>query len=167
MEVKIGNLLTLQVCIVCVAKFWITCVEKRPIRSLVPTRVEHSGYRHDGWLAEAICNIIGASFLVLNVQMKQLQVCGPPLMAIILQLPLCLYELQGLVVCVDDRFFSQNVMLPLPTRLHNGIHFFVLSGILPDCVRKCLTVICHRMPMLSKNCPNGIVVGLLRGGVNQ
>ena len=28
-------------------------------------------------------------------------------MAIILKLPLCLYELQGLVVCVDDCFLPQ------------------------------------------------------------
>ena len=31
LEVKIGNLLTLQECIVCVAELWITCVEKQPI----------------------------------------------------------------------------------------------------------------------------------------
>jgi hypothetical protein len=48
LEVKIGNFLTLQECIVCVAEVWITCVEKRPIGSLMPTRVEHSGERHDG-----------------------------------------------------------------------------------------------------------------------
>jgi hypothetical protein len=81
-------------------------------------------------------------------------------MAIVLQLPLCLYDLQGSVVCVDDRFLSQNVMLPLPTSLHNGIHFFVISGILLDCVRNCLTVIFHHMPMLSKDFPNGIVKGI-------
>jgi hypothetical protein len=99
-------------------------------------------------------------FFVLNVQMKLLQVCGPLLMAIVLQIPLCLYELQGSVVCVDDCFLSQNVMLPLPTSLHNGIHLFVISGILLDCVRKCLTVICHWMPMLSKDCLNSIVRGI-------
>jgi hypothetical protein len=64
-------------------------------------------------------------------------------MAIILQLLLCLYELQGLVVCVDDRFLSQNVMLPLLASLHNGIHLFVISAILSDYVGKCLTMICH------------------------
>ena len=149
LEVKIRNWLTLQESIVCVAEFWITCVEKWPIRSLIPTRVEHSGQRHDGWSTEAVCNIIGAAFFVLNFQMKLLQVCGPLLMAIVLQLPLCLYELQGSVVCVDGRFFSQNVMLPLSTSLHNGIHFFVISGILLDCVRKCLTMICHWMPVIA------------------
>jgi hypothetical protein len=32
-------------------------------------------------------------------------------MAIVMQLPLCVYELQGLVICVDDCFLPQNVML--------------------------------------------------------
>ena len=87
----------------------------------MPTRVENGGYGHDRWSAEVVCNIIGATLLVLDVQMKLLQICGPLLMAIILQLPLCLYELQGPVVCVDDCFLPQNVMLPLSTGLHNGI----------------------------------------------
>ena len=51
-------------------------------------------------------------------------------MVIILQLPLCLYELQGFVVCVDDRFLPQNVTLPFSTCLHNGIHLFVIGGII-------------------------------------
>ena len=50
------------------------------------------------------------------------------------QLPLCLYELQGSVVCVDDCLLPQNVVLPLLAHLHNGIHFFVISGILVDYV---------------------------------
>ena len=77
-----------------------------------------------------------------------------------LQLPLCLYELQESVICVDDRFPPKNVMLPLSTRLHNGIHFFVISGILEDCVRQCLIVIFHWMPLLSKNYPNRKVRGI-------
>ena len=109
----------------------------------MPTRVEHGGERHNWWSAEAVCNIIGIALLVLDVQMKLLQICGPLVMAIILQLPLRLYELQGSVVCVDDCFLPQNVMLPLSTSLHNGIHLFVISGILTNCVRQCLVVICH------------------------
>ena len=157
---KIWNLHTPQEFLVCLAKFWIALVEKQPIRSLVPTRVEHGGERHDWWSAEVVCNIIGATLLVLDVQMKLLQICGPLLMVIILQLPLCLYELQGHVVCMDDCFLPQNVMLPLSTSLHNGIHFFVISGLLLNCVGKCLTMICHWMPLLSNNCPNSIVRGI-------
>ena len=78
----------------------VSLVEKQLVRSLMPTRVENSGERHDRWSAEAVCNIIVATLLVLDVKMKLLQICGPLLMAIILQLPSCLYELQGPVVCV-------------------------------------------------------------------
>jgi hypothetical protein len=61
----------------------------------MPTRVEHDGYCHDRWSAEKIYNIIGVALLVLDVQMKLLQICGPLLMAIVLQIPLCLYEMQA------------------------------------------------------------------------
>ena len=115
------------------------------------------GYPCIRWSAEAVCNIIGATLLVLYIQMKLLQICGPLLMVIILKLPLCLYELQESVVYVDDCFLPQNVILPLSTSLHNGIHFFVISGILANCVRQCLTMICHWMPLLSNNFPNIIV----------
>ena len=47
---------------------------------------------------------------------------------------LCLYELQGSVVYVDDHFLPCNVMLPLLVGLHNGIHLFVIGGMLLDCV---------------------------------
>jgi hypothetical protein len=82
-------------------------------------------------------------------------------MVIILQLPFCLYELQGSVVCVDDHFLPQNVMLPLSASLHNGIHFFFISGILLDYVGQFHTMIsCHWMSLLSKNFPNSIVRGI-------
>ena len=92
--------------------------------------------------------------------MELLKVCGEFLMVIVLQLYLCLYDLQGSMVCVDDRFLPRNVMLPLSVSLHNGIHLFVISGLLEDCVKQYLTVICHWMPFLSKNCPNSIVRGI-------
>ena len=77
--------------------------------------------------------MIGDALLILDIQMELLQICRPLLMAIILQFPLGLYELQGSMVCVDDRFLPQNVMLPLSAGLYNGIHLFVISGILLDC----------------------------------
>ena len=47
-------------------------------------------------------------------------------MAIILQLPLCLYELQGPVVYVDDCFLPQNVMLPVESQICIfSIHFSI------------------------------------------
>ena len=88
----------------------------------MPTRVENGGEHHDRWSAEAVCNSIGATFLVLDVKMKLLQLCVPLLMEIILQLPLCLYELQGPVVCVDDFFLPQNVMLDRKSTRLNSSH---------------------------------------------
>ena len=80
-------------------------------------------------------------------------------MATIVYLPLCLHELQGSMVYVDDHFLPQNVMLPLSASLYNGIHIFFISGIFADCVGQCLTVICHWMPLLIKDYPNNIVRG--------
>ena len=66
--------------------------------------------------------------------MELLQLCGPLLMVFILQFPLGLYELQGSLVYVDDRFLPENLILSLSAGLHNGIHLSVISGILLDCV---------------------------------
>ena len=52
------------------AEFWVALVEKQPIRSLVPPRVENSGERHDQWSAEAVCTIISVALLILDFQMK-------------------------------------------------------------------------------------------------
>ena len=49
-------------------------------------------------------------------------------MAVVLQLPLCLYELQRLVISVDDCLLSQNVMFPLTIDLHNGILSLLYVG---------------------------------------
>jgi len=59
----------------------------------MPIRVEHSDQSHEWWSTEAINAFIGASLLILNVQMEMLQIGGVFLMEIILQLPLCMYEL--------------------------------------------------------------------------
>lgn len=76
--------------------------------------------------------MIGAALLIPDIQMELLQICRPLLMAIILQFPLGLYELQGSVVCVDDSFLPQNVMLPLSAGLHNGVHLFIIGWIFLD-----------------------------------
>jgi hypothetical protein len=76
--------------------------------------------------------MIGAPCLIFDVDMELLQVCGPLLMVVILQFSLCLHELQRLVISVDDCLLPENVVLPLSTRLYNGIHFFVIGGVLMD-----------------------------------
>jgi hypothetical protein len=53
-------------------------------------------------------------------------------MAVVLQFPMCLYELQRLVISVYDRLLSPNVMFPLTTTLYNGIHVLVMGGVFPD-----------------------------------
>jgi hypothetical protein len=69
---------------------------------------------------------------MLDVEVEWLQVCGPLLLAIILQFSLCLHELQWLMNSVDDCLLPKNVMSPLATSLHNGVHFFVISRALTD-----------------------------------
>ena len=88
--------------------------------------------------------------------MELLQVGGTVLMAVVLQFPLCLYELQRLVISVYDRLFPQNVMFPLTTGLYNGIHFLVIGGVFSNSIGECLTMVCHRIPMLSENCAQNI-----------
>jgi hypothetical protein len=46
--------------------------------------------------------VVGAPCIILDVEMELLQVCGPLLMAVILQFSLCLHELQRLMISVDD-----------------------------------------------------------------
>ena len=72
--------------------------------------------------------------LILDVEMELLQVGGPLLMEVVLQLLLCLYELQRLLISVDDCLISQNVMFPLTIGLYIGIHFLVISGVFPDSI---------------------------------
>jgi hypothetical protein len=54
------------------------------------------------------------------------------MMVVILQFSLCLHELQRLMVNVDDCLLPKNVMPPLAAGLYNGVHFFVISGVLMD-----------------------------------
>jgi hypothetical protein len=55
-------------------------------------------------------------------------------MVVILQLPLCLYDLQRLVISVDYCLLSHNIMFPLMTCLHNGTHFLVIGGVFSDSI---------------------------------
>lgn len=80
-------------------------------------------------------------------------------MVITLQLPLGLYKLQGLMICVDD-LLLQNAMFPLLTNLHNGMYLLIVGVVFPNYVKKCLIVIGHRMSLLSENCTNSIVRGV-------
>ena len=76
--------------------------------------------------------MICASCFILNVEVELLQVCGPLLMEVILELSLCHHELQWLMIIVDDCLLPKNVMSPLAAGLHNGVHFFVISRVVMD-----------------------------------
>lgn len=78
-------------------------------------------------------------------------------MFIILHLPLCLDKLKRSVICVDDHLLPQNVILPLSTCMHNGIHLFIMGGVFLNGIGKCLIVISHRIPLLGENDTNIIV----------
>jgi hypothetical protein len=77
---------------------------------------------------------VGAPCLILDVEIELLQVCGPLMMAFILQFSLCLHELHRLMISVNDCLLPENVMPALEAGLYNGVHFFVVSGILIDII---------------------------------
>ena len=67
--------------------------------------MEHGGECIHGRSTEAINNTIFSPCLILDVDMELLQVGGPLLMVVVLQFPLCLYELHRLVISVYDHIF--------------------------------------------------------------
>lgn len=64
-------------------------------------------------------------------------------MAVILQLHLCLYKLKGSMIYVDDCLLPKNVMLPLSTVLHDGMHLLIIGGVFQNYIGECLTMIGH------------------------
>jgi hypothetical protein len=62
-------------------------------KGLMVARFYHHGECRDWWSTEEINDMVGASCFILDVEVELLQVCGPLLMAVILQFSLCLYEL--------------------------------------------------------------------------
>jgi hypothetical protein len=96
--------------------------------------MEHSGEGSHMRSNEAVNDMNCAPSLILDVDMELLQVGEPILVVAILQFPMCLYDLQRLVINVDDCLLSKNVMFPLKIRLYNGIHFLVIGGVFPDSI---------------------------------
>jgi hypothetical protein len=76
--------------------------------------------------------MIGSPHLIFDFGMELLQVCGPILMALILQFSLCLHELQRLVINVDGCLLPKNVVLLLLVGLYIRIHLFFIGGVLTD-----------------------------------
>jgi hypothetical protein len=93
----------------------ILLIKLEPLKCLMPTGMEKGGECSHMRSIEAVSDTICAPCIILDVEMELLQVGGPLLMVVVLQLPLCLYELHRLMINVDDCFLSHNVMFPLTT----------------------------------------------------
>jgi hypothetical protein len=65
-------------------KVWVYLIELGPSGGLISAIFYHRGECRDWWSAEAINDVVGASYFILDVEVELLQVCGPLLMAIIL-----------------------------------------------------------------------------------
>jgi hypothetical protein len=111
---------------------WILLIKLGILKCLMSIGMEHGGECSHGRSTEVIIDTICTPCLILDVEMELLQVGGPLLMEVVMQLPLCLYELQMLVISVDDCLISHKVMFPLTTRLYNGIQFIVIGGVFLD-----------------------------------
>jgi hypothetical protein len=59
----------------------------------VVVRVYHYGEYQDRRSTEEINDSVGTSYFILDVEVELLEICGPPLMEVILQFALCLHEL--------------------------------------------------------------------------
>jgi hypothetical protein len=115
-------------------KFWVYLIDLGPSRGLMAAILYHPGECHDWQSIEAISDVLGASCFILDVEVELLQLCGPLLMAVILQFSLCLHELQWLMISVDDCVLPKNVISPLATGFHYGLHFFIVSRVLTDSI---------------------------------
>jgi hypothetical protein len=76
--------------------------------------------------------MVRVPYIILDVEMELLQVCGPLMMVIILQFPLCLHELQRLMISVYDCLLPKNVVPSLVVGLYNRVHLFFISGVLTN-----------------------------------
>jgi hypothetical protein len=157
MNVKIGDSRTCTQEMIGGGEVWILLIKLGPLRYFMSTRMEHNGECIHKRLTKEANDMIGDTCIILDVDMELFQVCGPLLMVVILQFPLCLYELQRLAIGVYDHLFSHNVMFQLTTCLYNGIHFLVIGGVFLDGIRECITMVCHSMTMLTDNCTHIIV----------
>jgi len=67
----------------------------------------------DGRVAQKVCHLISRALLVFNNQMKLLYISGPLQMVLLLNLGLRIDKNKGIVVGMQDRFLTQDIMSPL------------------------------------------------------
>jgi hypothetical protein len=61
----------------------IIVIELGPPRGFMPARFEHRGYYWNRRPTDEVNDTIGVPFLILNVEVKLMQSCGPLLMEVI------------------------------------------------------------------------------------
>jgi len=94
--------------------------------------VYHCGEFCKWWVVEEINEVVGASCIILYVEVELLQVFGPILIEVIIQFSLSLHELQRLMIDVDDCLLPNNVMPQLKVGFHNEVHLFFLIRVLTN-----------------------------------
>jgi hypothetical protein len=103
LNVKIGDGRTSTKELIGGVKIQILLINLGPLRCRMSTGIEYSVECSHWRSNEVVSDTISAPCLMLDVEMELLHVGGPLLMMVVLQFPLCLYELQRLVINVDDR----------------------------------------------------------------
>jgi hypothetical protein len=68
----------------------ILLIKLGPLRCLMPIGMEHNDECIHTRSIEAVNDMIYTPYLILEVDMKLLQICGPLMMTVVLELPLCL-----------------------------------------------------------------------------
>jgi hypothetical protein len=91
--VKIGDSFTYTQELIGGGEVQILLIKLGPLRCFMYTGMEHSGECNHRRSTKAVNDTIGDTCLILDVDMELLQVGGPLMMLVILQSPLCLYEL--------------------------------------------------------------------------
>jgi hypothetical protein len=70
---------------------WILLIKLGPLRCLILIGMEHGGECTHGRSNVVVNDMIFSPYIIVDVDMELLQVGGPLLMVVVLQLPLCLY----------------------------------------------------------------------------
>ena len=106
MDVKIRDIISCTQDLIGGGDVRVMLIKLGPLRCLMHVGMEHYGECINRRATEAVNDMICAPCFILDVDMEMLQVGGKLLMAVVLQLPLCLYELQRLLINVDDCLLS-------------------------------------------------------------
>jgi hypothetical protein len=71
---------------------WIFLIKLGLLKCLMSTRMNHGGERNHERSIESVIDIVFSPCIILDVEMERMQVGGPLMMVVVLQLPMCLYE---------------------------------------------------------------------------